>query len=127
MLKEFKEFALKGNMIDMAVGIIIGSAFGGVVNSLVKDIIMPPVGLLMGNVDFSDLNMRLSSTVSINYGVFVNTIVNFFILAFAIFIVIRQINKLKKKPEPSTKKCPQCLSSVPIKAIRCAYCTSSIQ
>ena len=145
MLKEFKEFAMRGNVVDMAVGIIIGAAFGKIVSSLVKDVIMPPIGLLMGNVDFTNLFINLSDQVytnlsaaqeagaaTINYGVFINTVLDFIIVAFAIFMVIRQMNKLKKTDEappaePTTKECPHCLSSIPIKATRCGHCTSKLQ
>ncbi|NIS59700.1 MAG: large conductance mechanosensitive channel protein MscL [Proteobacteria bacterium] len=148
MLKEFKEFAMRGNVIDMAVGIIIGAAFGTIVKSLVSDIIMPPIGLLLGKVDFSNLFMVLregtvagpyaaladaqkAGAVTINYGVFVNTIISFLIVAFAVFFLIRQINKLKREAEappeePTTKDCPYCLSSIPIAATRCAHCTSEL-
>lgn len=148
MLKEFKDFAMRGNVIDMAVGIIIGVAFGTIVKSLVSDIIMPPIGLLLGNVDFTNLFMVLkegtvagpyaslaaaqkASAVTVNYGVFVNTIISFLIVAFAVFLMIRQINKLKREEEappeePTTKDCPYCLSSIPIKATRCPHCTSEL-
>ncbi len=147
MLKEFKEFAMRGNVIDMAVGIIIGVAFGTIIKSLVSDIIMPPIGLLLGNVDFANLFMVLregtaagpyaaladaqkAGAVTINYGVFVNTIISFLIVAFAVFLLIRQINRLKREEappeEPTTKDCPFCLSSIPIKATRCAHCTSEL-
>jgi len=144
MLKDFKAFAMKGNVIDMAVGIVIGAAFGKIVSSFVKDILMPPIGKLMGNFDFSQLYFNLTSVpydslsaaqeagaATINYGIFVNTVLDFVIVAFAIFIVVRQMAKLKRKPEeapaaPTTKDCPQCLSSIPIKAVRCAHCTSQL-
>ena len=144
MLKEFREFAMRGNVVDMAVGIIIGAAFGKIVSSLVKDIIMPPIGLLMGNVDFTNLFVNLSDkefasladaqkagAATVNYGVFINTVLDFIIVAFAIFIVIRGMNRLKRKEEeapaePTTKECPHCLSTIPIKAIRCAHCTSEV-
>ncbi len=142
MLKEFKEFAMRGNVVDMAVGIIIGAAFGKIVSSMVKDIIMPPIGKLMGNVDFSDLFINLSSghyaslaeaqkagAVTINYGIFVNSILDFIIVAFAIFLMVRTMNRLKKKEEPApatTKECPECLSTIPINAKRCAHCTSPV-
>jgi len=144
MLKEFKEFAMRGNVVDMAVGIIIGAAFGTIIKSLVADIIMPPIGLLLGNVDFSNLFVVLqqeatagpyanlaaaqeAGAVTMNYGVFFNTIISFLIVAFAVFLLIRNINRLKKKeeappPEPTTKECPECLSVIPIKAVRCAHC-----
>jgi len=137
MLKEFKEFAMRGNVVDMAVGIIIGAAFGKIVSSLVKDVIMPPIGLLLGNVDFSNLAITLrektdaAEAVTINYGVFINTVIDFVIVAFAIFIVIKQMNRFKRKEavpvvEPTTKECPKCFSVIPIKATRCPNCTSDI-
>ncbi len=132
MLKEFKAFAMRGNVLDMAVGIIIGAAFGKIITSLVNDIIMPPIGLLLGNVDFSNLVIRLSSPltggpVTIRYGAFINTVVDFIIVAFAIFLLIRQVNRFTaKKPEPAaaptTRECPECLSVIPINAKRCAHC-----
>lgn len=148
MFKEFKEFAMRGNVVDMAVGIIIGAAFGTIVKSLVADIIMPPIGLLLGNVDFSNLFLVLkqgaiagtfaslaeaqkAGAVTLNYGLFANTIISFLIVAFAIFILIRGLNKLKRKEEEpeeeqTTKDCPHCLSEIPIKATRCAFCTSEV-
>lgn len=150
MLKEFKEFAIKGSVIDMAVGIIIGAAFTGVVQSLVKDVLMPPLGLLMGGVDFSEFFVVLkegsipapyttitaaqeAGAVTLNYGVFINTVISFFIVAFAIFILIRYINKLKRPQEtpkpaiPSIKKCPFCFSDIPVEATRCPHCTSELE
>ncbi len=145
MLKEFKEFAMKGNVLDMAIGIIIGAAFGKIISSLVGDVIMPPIGLLLGKIDFSTLFINLSgqpyaslaqakaaSAATINYGAFINTVIDFIIVAFVIFLLIRQVNKLKRQPEsvpavPMTKECPYCLSAVPIKAIRCQYCTSELK
>lgn len=149
MFKEFKEFAMRGNVVDMAVGIIIGAAFGTIISSFVSDIIMPPIGLLLSNVDFSTLFFVLkegkvagpyasfaaaktAGAVTINYGVFVNTIINFIIVAFAVFLLIRNINKLQRQKEtpsamPTTKECPYCLSVVPMKAIRCAHCTSELK
>ena len=129
MLKEFRDFAVKGNAVDMAVGIIIGAAFGKIVSSLVSDIIMPPLGLLVGPMDFSNLHLQLSKSASINYGLFLNNIINFLIVAFAIFLVVKQMNRLRPAPptEPTTKTCPQCQSTIPIKAVRCAYCTSPIE
>lgn len=133
MIKEFKEFAIKGNMIDLAVGVVIGSAFGKIVSSLVSDIIMPPLGLLMGNVDFSKKVLVLKDgtegleAVTLNYGLFINNCLDFLIIAFAIFIVIKQINKLKKKEviEQTTKECAFCISTIPIKASKCHACGSN--
>jgi large conductance mechanosensitive channel len=131
MLKEFKEFAMKGNVIDMAVGIIIGAAFGKIVSSLVSDLLMPPIGVLLGNVDFSSLAVTLrektanAPAVTLKYGLFINTVIDFLIVAFAIFIVIKQLNRLKKPEapaDPTTKDCPRCLMSIPIKATRCGHC-----
>ena len=146
MLKEFKEFALRGNVIDMAVGIIIGAAFGTIIGTMVSDVLMPPIGLLLGNMDFSNLFVVLKAgkiagpyatvaaakgagAVTLNYGLFVNTVVNFLIVAFAIFFLIRGMNSLKKKEEaqPTTKECPHCLSTIPIKATRCGHCTSELR
>ena len=135
MLKEFKDFAMKGNVVDMAVGIVIGAAFGKIVSSLVADVIMPPVGVLMGNVDFSSLVITLrektadAPAVTIRYGVFINTVIDFVIVAFAIFLVIKQMNRLKKpapSAEPTTKDCPKCLMTIPLKATRCGHCTSEV-
>jgi large conductance mechanosensitive channel len=143
MLKEFKEFAMRGNVMDMAVGIIIGAAFGKIISSAVNDILMPPIGLLLGNVDFSNLFVSLSGqhfeslakakeagAATINYGLFLNTILDFVIVAFVIFLLIRQMNRLKKEAPPAlpnTKDCPYCMSSIPIKATRCLYCTSEVK
>ena len=140
MFKEFKEFAIKGNVIDMAVGIIIGAAFGKIVSSFVNDILMPPIGLLLGKVNFSSLFFNLSGkpynslatakaagAATINYGLFLNTVIDFVIVAFAIFLVVRQINRLKRKPEVVTKECPYCLSKVALKATRCPHCTSTLE
>lgn len=143
MFKEFKEFAMKGNMLDMAVGIIIGGAFGKIITSLVNDVIMPPIGMLLGNVDFSNLFLDLSGTAhptiaaakeagaaTLNYGVFLNTIIDFLIVAFAIFLVVKQMNKLKRAEAPApvtTKDCPFCASAIPLKATRCPHCTSEIK
>lgn len=142
MLKEFKEFAIRGNVMDMAIGIILGVAFGKIVSSFVKDIVMPPIGLLLGDVDFTDIFINLSSTAyetlalaneagapTIKIGLFINTVIDFVIVAFVIFLVIRQMNKLKKAPppaDPTTKDCPQCLSSIPLAATKCAHCTSAV-
>jgi large conductance mechanosensitive channel len=149
MFKEFREFALKGNVVDMAVGIIIGAAFGTIVSSLVADIIMPPIGLILGKVDFSSLFIVLkegkvagpyesltaskaAGAVTVNYGAFINTIVSFLIVAFAVFLLVRNINELRREKEvppaaPTTKECPYCLSVIPMKATRCAHCTSEIK
>ena len=136
MLKEFKEFIMRGNVLDMAVGIIIGVAFGKIITSFVGDVLMPPLGLLMGNVDFSALGVTLraaegaSPAVMIGYGKFINTVVDFLIVAFAIFMLLRQVNRFTKKPAPAaaptTRACPECLSDIPIKARRCAHCTSAV-
>ena len=143
MWKEFREFAVKGNVIDLAVGIIIGAAFGKIVTSFVNDILMPPIGLLLGKVDFANLYINLSgkayATLAdataaeapvIKYGVFLNSIIDFLIVAFAIFLVVKQINRLKKQEaaaEPSSKECPYCKSDIPISATRCPFCTSELQ
>ena len=150
MLKEFKEFVMRGNVVDMAVGIIIGAAFGTIINSLVSDVIMPPIGLLFGNIDFSNLFIVLrqgakeagpygslaaakaAGAVSINYGFFINTVISFVIVAFAVFLLIRGVNKMKRQAEtppavPTTKECPYCLSTIPIKATRCGHCTSELK
>lgn len=134
MLKEFKKFAMRGNVMDMAIGIILGSAFGKIVSSFVADVLMPPIGILVGNVNFADFALTLkektadSSAVVIKYGAFINTIIDFTIIAFAIFIVVKQINRFsqKKKAEVTTKDCPRCLSSIPLAATRCPNCTSEI-
>ncbi len=131
MLKEFKEFAMRGNVIDMAVGIIIGTAFGKIITSLVNDILMPPIGLLLGKVDFSDLAITIhhqtatSQAVTIKYGVFINTLIDFLIVAFAMFLVIRQANIILKA-QPKSKDCPYCCSKIPTKATRCPSCTSEL-
>jgi large conductance mechanosensitive channel len=143
MLKEFKEFAMRGNVLDMAIGIIIGAAFGKIVTSLVNDIIMPPIGLLLGRVDFSSLFINLSGkpyttlaeakaadAATINYGIFLNTVLDFLIVAFVIFLLVRQINRLQRQPAPApvtTKECPYCFSAIPIKATRCPQCTSEFR
>jgi len=140
---EFKEFALKGNVLDMAVGIIIGAAFGGIVSSLVKDVIMPPIGMLMGGINFADLFITLdgkayatlaeaqaAAAPTINYGLFINAIINFVIVALAIFVLIRQVNAARKKPvppEPNTKECPYCKESVAKAAVKCPHCTSDLK
>jgi large conductance mechanosensitive channel len=148
MFKDFKEFIMRGNVVDMAIGIVIGAAFGVIIKSLVEDVIMPPIGLLLGNVDFSNLFLILkegsvagpyaslvdakkAGAVTINYGAFINTVISFLIIALTIFLVIRSINKLRREKEvpaaPTIKECPYCLSAIPIKATRCAYCTSELK
>ncbi len=151
MLKEFKEFIMRGNVIDMAVGIIIGAAFGAIVSSLVKDVIMPPIGLLLGDVDFANLfsvikegdpagpyatlaDAQAAGAVTINYGLFVNVVITFIIIAFVIFLIIRYINRLRRAAEkpkaaevPTTKECPYCLSAIAVKATRCPNCTSDLK
>lgn len=148
MLKEFKEFAMRGNVVDMAVGIIIGGAFGTIVKSLVSDVIMPPIGLLLGGVDFSDLFLTLkegatagpyatlaaaqaAGAVTISYGLFINAVISFLIVAFAVFLLIKAINRLRSEKaepasEPTTKECCYCFSTIPIKATRCPHCTSNL-
>ncbi len=132
MFKEFKEFAMRGSVLDMAVGIIIGAAFGSIVTSLVNDVLMPPIGMLLGKVDFASLAIRLSDTVAIGYGKFINALISFLIVAFVLFLIIRAMNRLKKKaeapaPAPATKDCPYCATAVPIKAVRCPHCTSELK
>jgi len=131
MFKEFKEFAMRGSVLDMAVGIIIGAAFGTIVSSLVADILMPPIGMLLGRVDFSSLAIRLSDTVAIGYGKFINSVISFLIIAFSLFLVIRGMNRMKKAETapaaPTTKECPFCATAVPIKAVRCPHCTSELK
>ncbi len=133
MFKEFKEFAMRGNVVDLAVGVIIGGAFGKIVTSVVSDIIMPPVGLIVGNVDFSELKVVLKGAaeggkpVTLNYGVFLNNVIDFVIVAFCVFLVVKAMHSLKKKEAPAaptTKECPQCLSKIPLNAKKCAFCTS---
>ena len=148
MFKEFKEFAMRGNVIDMAVGIVIGGAFGTIVKSFVSDVIMPPIGLLLGGVDFSNLFMvasegspagpyaaladaQAAGAVTINYGLFINSVVNFLIVAFAVFFVIKSINSMKREEEepaaePTTKDCSFCATEIPINATRCPHCTSEL-
>lgn len=149
MLKEFKEFAMRGNVMDMAIGIIIGAAFGPIIGSLVGDVLMPPIGLLMGNVDFSNLffvlkegaqagpyasvaGAKAAGAVTINYGLFINTIINFLIVAFAVFMLIKAMNRMKREQPapaaaPTTKDCPYCLSAIPLKATKCAHCTADVK
>ena len=140
---EFKEFATKGNVLDMAVGIIIGAAFGGIISSLVKDVIMPPIGMIMGGTNFADMFIALdgktyasmaaaqaAAAPTINYGLFINAIINFLIVALAIFILIRQVNAARKKPappEPNSKECPFCKESIPKAAVKCSHCTSDLR
>ena len=148
MFKEFKEFAMRGNVVDMAVGIVIGASFGGIISSLVADVIMPPIGLLLGNVDFSNLFLTLKAgakaagpyasladaktagAVTVNVGLFINTVISFLIVAFAMFLVIRGMNRMKKAPAPAaaptTRECPFCCTAIPIKAKRCPNCTSQL-
>ncbi|MBN1641786.1 MAG: large conductance mechanosensitive channel protein MscL [Anaerolineae bacterium] len=148
MLKEFKAFVLRGNVIDLAIGVIIGAAFGAIVTSLVNDILMPPVGLLLGGVDFANLYILLKAgdpigpyaalgdaqaagAVTINYGTFINTVISFLIIALVLFLIVRAFNQLKRKEEappaaPTTQKCPYCLSEIPIGATRCPHCTSEL-
>ena len=148
MWKEFKEFALKGNVMDMAIGIIIGAAFSPIVKSLVDDVIMPPIGLLLGDVDFTEQFIVMSQgepagpyltleaahaagAVTVNYGIFVNTLLTFFIVAFAVFLMVKGINRMRreeeKSPDPTTRPCPYCRSTIDIAATRCAFCTSALE
>jgi large conductance mechanosensitive channel len=144
MWKEFKEFIMRGNVVDLAVGIIVGAAFGKIVTSFVNDILMPPIGLLLGRVNFANLFINLSGqpyasledakaagVATINYGLFVNTVIDFLIVALVIFLVVRVVNRLRRKPEaapaaPTVKECPYCFTSIPIKATRCPNCTSQL-
>jgi large conductance mechanosensitive channel len=144
MLKEFKEFAIKGNVLDMAVGIIVGAAFGRIVTSLVNDVVMPPIGLLLGKVDFSSLFVNLSGAdypslvearkagaAVVAYGSFLNTVLDFIVVALVIFLLVKQVNRLRREPvpvpaEPTSKDCPYCLSVIPIRATRCAHCTAQL-
>ena len=150
MWKEFRELAVKGNVLDMAIGIIIGAAFGTIVRSLVDDVIMPPIGMLLGNVDFTGLFILLkegtqapppynnieaataAGAVTLNYGRFINTILTFLIVSFSVFLLVKSVNKLKRSkeeapaPEPTTKDCPYCYSKIPVKATRCPECTSQL-
>ncbi|MGB7623374.1 MAG: large conductance mechanosensitive channel protein MscL [Terriglobia bacterium] len=143
MLKEFKEFAMRGNVLDMAIGIIIGAAFGKIITSFVGDVLMPPIGLVLGKVDFTNMFFNLSGqhftklseakaagAATMNYGLFINTVIDFLIVAFVIFLLIRQVNRMKREPEPapaSTKECAFCVSAIPIKATRCPNCTSELK
>jgi len=137
MIQEFKKFAMRGNVLDMAVGIIIGATFGGIVSSLVADVIMPPIGILLGGIDFSSFSFTLKAAtpeapaVLVRYGVFLNTIINFIIVAFAIFLLIRGFNRLQKQGAPpsaipTTKECPECLMAIPPGAKRCGHCTATL-
>lgn len=142
MLKEFREFVMRGNVVDLAVAVIIGAAFGKIITSFVEDVLMPPIGLALGKVDFSNLFINLSGkdypsvaaakaagAATLNYGIFLNQVINFLIIAFAIFLLIKQINRLQEPaaaPAPTTKECPYCFSSIPLKATRCAHCTSNL-
>jgi large conductance mechanosensitive channel len=142
MLKEFKEFAMRGSLLDLAIGIILGTAFGKIVTSFVNDILMPPIGLLLGGLDFANLILALrggpfptvaaakaAGAPTINYGIFLNTIIDFVIVAFVLFLVVRQVNRLRREPEaaPNTKPCPFCLSTIPLGALRCPHCTSELK
>jgi large conductance mechanosensitive channel len=145
MFKEFKTFAMRGNVLDLAVGVIIGAAFGKIVTSFVSDVLMPPIGLLLGKVDFSNLFVDLSGqhhatmaeakaagAATLNYGLFINNIIDFLLVAFAVFLLVRQVNRFNKEPEaapaaPTTKDCPFCLSAIPLKATRCPNCTSQLE
>ena len=143
MLKEFKEFAMRGSVVDLAVGVIIGAAFGKIVSSLVDDVIMPPIGRLLGHVDFSNLFVNLSDrsyetlaaakaagAPTLNYGLFLNTVISFLIVAFCVFLVVQQVNRWTKDPAaaaaPTTRDCPQCAMSIPIAAKRCGHCTAQL-
>jgi len=143
VFKEFKEFAMRGNVVDLAVGVIIGAAFGKIVSSLVEDVIMPPVGRLLGHVDFSGLFINLSGksyetlaaakaagAPTLNYGIFLNSVINFLIVAFAVFLVVHQVNRSTRKPEAAaattTKDCPQCAMAIPLAAKRCGHCTTQL-
>jgi large conductance mechanosensitive channel len=143
MISEFKEFAMKGNVLDMAIGIIIGAAFGTVVTSLVKDVIMPPIGLVLGKVDFANLFISLNGVhydtlaaaqaagaPTVNYGTFINTVISFLIVAFVIFLLVRKVNAMRSKPmppAPNTKDCPYCKENIPLAAVRCSHCTSELK
>ena len=144
MLKEFKDFAMRGNVMDMAVGIILGAAFGKIVSSFVNDVLMPPIGLLLGNTNFANFFISLTGkhyptlaaakeagAATLNYGLFINAILDFLIVALAIFLVVRQMNRLTRKkeapaPAPTTRDCPHCLSAIPLKATKCAHCTADL-
>jgi large conductance mechanosensitive channel len=145
MLKEFREFAMKGNVVDLAIGVVIGAAFGKIVDSLVKDVLMPPIGRLLGGVDFTNLFITLSGggpypslkaaqdagAATLNYGIFINALIQFLIVAFALFMVVKAMNRMRREeatapPPPTSKVCPQCQMEIPIKATKCAHCTSAV-
>lgn len=142
MIREFKDFIMRGNVIDLAIGVIIGGAFGKIVSSLVTDVLMPPIGMLLGKVDFSNLFLNLSGgsyasladaqkagAATLNYGLFINNVINFVIIALVIFLIVKQVNRFQKPQPtgaPTTKECPFCLSAIPIKATRCPHCTSQL-
>ena len=142
MLKEFREFVMRGNFVDLAIAVIIGAAFGKIITSFVEDVLMPPIGLALGNVDFANLFINLSGkdyvsvaaakaagAATLNYGIFLNHIINFVIIAFVIFLLIKQINRMQKPaaaPAPTTKECPHCFSNIALKATRCPHCTSNL-
>jgi len=142
MLKEFKEFAMRGSLLDLAIGIVLGAAFGRIITSFVNDILMPPIGLLLGGQDFASLFISLrggpypsvaaakaAGAPTINYGIFFNTVIDFVIVAFVLFLVVRQVNRMRREPEATstTKPCPYCVSTIPLGAVRCPYCTSEIK
>jgi large conductance mechanosensitive channel len=142
MLKEFKEFAMRGSLLDLAIGIVLGAAFGRIVTSFVGDILMPPIGLVLGGLDFASLFVSLrggpypsvaaakaAGAPTINYGIFLNTVIDFVIVAFVLFLVVRQVNRMRREPEATatTKPCPYCLSTIPLGAVRCPYCTSEVK
>ena len=140
MFKEFRDFIMRGNVLDLAVGIVLGVAFGTVIASFVNDILMPPIGLLLGGVDFTNLFITLSGeryptleaakaagAATINYGVFINTVIYFIIVAFVIFLVVRQVNRMRRPAEPGTRECPFCFSPISVRATRCPNCTSALQ
>ena len=142
MLREFKEFAMRGSMLDLAIGIVLGAAFGRIITSLVNDILMPPIGLLLGGLDFSSLFITLrggpyqsvaaakaAGAPTINYGIFLNTVIDFVVVAFVLFLVVRQVNQMRRTPEvtPTTKPCPFCVSTIPLGAVRCPQCTSELK
>jgi large conductance mechanosensitive channel len=142
MIREFKEFAMRGNMLDLAIGIVLGAAFGRIITSVVNDILMPPIGLMLGGLDFANLFIALkggpypsvaaakaAGAPTINYGVFLNTVVDFVLVAAVLFLVVKQVNRMRRHPDvtPTTKPCPFCLSTVPLNAVRCPYCTSDLK